>query len=450
MQKKETITINGSGLVGSLLAILLAKQGYTVEVFEYRPDPTENEARGGRSINLALSNRGWQALGLAGVAEKVKQDAIPMHGRMMHSIEGKLTFQPYGKAGQAIYSVGREGLNRTLVAAGKTFESIHFNFDQKCHDVDLDSQALTFTNNKTGKELIHRYENLIGSDGAFSQVRAAMQRKNRFNYSQQYLAHGYKELHIPPTATGDFALEPNALHIWPREEFMLIALPNPDKSFTATLFLAFEGKLAFEQLDDNQSVIDFFDTFFPDTRTIIPDLTAQFQQNPTSSLVTIRCAPWNYGNTMLIGDASHAIVPFYGQGMNSGFEDCYLFDQMLKESDLLFPEFFEQYQAKRKKDADAIADLALHNFIEMRDLVADPEFLLRKKIEARLHQIYPEKWIPLYTMVTFSHIPYSDALQIGKQQRAIMDKLLQDSEIRQNWEQMNFEGIPILEGYFNA
>jgi kynurenine 3-monooxygenase len=450
MQNKETITINGGGLVGSLLAVLLAKRKYKIDVFEYRPDPTENPARGGRSINLALSSRGWQALKAAGTADIIAKSAIPMKGRMMHSTDGKTTFQPYGKEGQEIYSVSREGLNQALIAHSKTLGNTTFYFDQKCKEVDLDAQTLVFENRNTGEEVTHHYQYLIGSDGAFSQVRGAMQRKSRFDYAQEYLAHGYKELRIPPTKEGDFALDSNALHIWPRKQFMLIALPNPDKSFTATLFLAYEGETAFEKLATDQAVFDFFDEYFPDTPALIPDLQQQFKVNPTSSLVTIKCGPWNYGNTMLIGDACHAIVPFYGQGMNAGFEDCYLFDQLLQEVNMPLEAIFQQFQANRKKDADAIADLALHNFIEMRDLVADPEFLLRKKIEARLHQLYPDKWLPLYTMVTFSHIPYAVALATGKKQKAIMDQLMQNPEIRAHWEQMDFKGIELLDAYFSS
>ncbi len=448
MEKKEAITINGAGLVGSLLSVLLARRGFDVEVYDMRPDPTENQVWGGRSINLALSNRGWQALKKASVTEEVEKTAIPMKGRMMHSTSGELTFQPYGKSGQAIYSVSREGLNRLLVGKAKTMKNTHFYFSHKCSRVELDKQRLTFKDLLTEEKKKVHYDYLIGTDGAYSKVRLAMQRKNRFNYSQQFLEHGYKELRIPPNANGDFAMEPHALHIWPRKQFMLIALPNPDKSFTATLFLAYEGAQSFKKLQTDEQVSTFFKEEFPDTLELIPDLLEQFHRNPTPSLVTIRCSPWNYENALLMGDSSHAIVPFYGQGMNAGFEDCFLFDQLLEQSDIPLCELFDAFQANRKKDADAIADLALQNFIEMRDLVADPEFLLRKKIEARLNQLFPEKWLPLYSMVTFSHIPYSKALAIGKKQEAVMDRLMKMDEVRNNWQVMDFTGMSALDEYF--
>ncbi|MEM1135349.1 MAG: NAD(P)/FAD-dependent oxidoreductase [Bacteroidota bacterium] len=448
MTEKKTITINGAGLVGSLLAILLAKKGYEVVIYDMRPDPRETKALGGRSINLALSNRGWLALEKAGIAQEIKQKAIPMKGRMMHNTDGKLTFQPYGKSGQAIFSVSRSGLNQTLIEQSSKLETVRYQFDKKCTSVDLDASTLYFTDTNTQKTLSTTYNYLIGSDGAFSPTRAAMQRKTRFNYSQEFLTHGYKELHIPATPEGDFALEPNALHIWPRKQFMLIALPNADKSFTATLFLAFEGRTAFENLQTTANISAFFEQHFPDTLPIIPALVEQFQENPTSSLVTIKCQPWLYHNTLLIGDASHAIVPFYGQGMNSGFEDCYLLDDMLENAKQPILSVFDEFQKQRKKDADAIAELALQNFIEMRDLVADKDFLLRKKIEARLHELYPSNWMPLYSMVTFSHIPYSEALKVGQKQQTIMNDVMQLEGIENNWETIDFSNIKALKQYF--
>ncbi|MBT31475.1 MAG: kynurenine 3-monooxygenase [Thalassobius sp.] len=447
MTETKKITINGAGLVGSLLSVLLAKKGYNVDVYDMRPDPREKPFAGGRSINLALSNRGWKALEKAGIADKIKEQAIPMKGRMMHSVDNNLTFQPYGQTGQEIFSVSRSGLNETLITASAQLLHVNFFFNQKCTEVNLDTHSLSFKEYTSGELTEKQYDYLIGTDGAFSAVRNAMQKANRFNYAQEFVKHGYKELHIKPTASNDFALEPNALHIWPRKQFMLIALPNADKSFTATLFLAFEGEHSFENLKTENQIEDFFKNFFPDTLDLLPDLTQQFLENPTGSLVTIKCEPWNNGNTLIMGDAAHAIVPFYGQGMNAGFEDCSILDDLLENENHSLETVFDIFQKSRKKDADAIANLALQNFIEMRDLVADPEFLLRKKIEAKLHKEFPEKWIPLYTMVTFSHTPYAEALAIGNKQKAIMDEVMKIKDLESNWQSIDFSKIEILADY---
>ena len=449
MSESNKITINGAGLVGSLLSILLAKRGFQVNVYDMRPDPRTQSFAGGRSINLALSNRGWKALDKAGIAEEIKKQAIPMKGRMMHSIDGEITFQPYGKSGQEIFSVSRNGLNQALIEHSSQYSNVNFLFNRKCIDVNLEEKTIQFEDYFTKEKIQTDYDNLIGCDGAFSAVRGAMLKKNRFNYSQEFLEYGYKELLIKPTATDDFALEPHALHIWPRKQFMLIALPNADRSFTVTLFLAYEGEHSFEKLQTQTEILHFFETFFPDTLSLIPDLVNQFMENPTGSLVTIKCQPWCNGNSLLIGDAAHAIVPFYGQGMNAGFEDCSILDDLLENNSQSLSTVFEKFYLSRKIDADAIANLALKNFIEMRDLVADPEFLLRKKIEARLHSEFPEKWIPLYSMVTFSHIPYAEALANGQKQKQIMDEVMKIKNIESKWETLDFNKIEILNQYLN-
>jgi kynurenine 3-monooxygenase len=278
---------------------------------------------------------------------------------------------------------------------------------------------------------------IIGADGAFSAVRSALQKSDRFNYSQYYIPYGYKELSIEPTQTGGFRMEPNALHIWPRKQYMLIALPNANGSFTCTLFLDFEGETSFASLQTKEAVKEFFETSFPDLIPLIPDYAEQFFANPTASLVTVRCNPWNRGRVMLIGDAAHAIVPFYGQGMNAGFEDCTVLMRLLDQYQDNWTLTREAFQQERIPDANAIADLALRNFVEMRDLVADPDFQLRKRIEARLHEAMPDKWLPLYSMVTFTDMPYSTALKLGQQQDVIMEKVLKRPDIGQ-WES---EGI---------
>ena len=347
-----------------------------------------------------------------------------MKGRMLHDISGKLTFQPYGKSGQAIYSVSRDRLNRLLIDAAEQ-QGVEIHFSHLCKQVELEQNIIEVENLLTEKSRKLTPDLLIGADGAFSIVRNAMQRTGRYNYSQSYIEHGYKELTIPATPDNEFALDPHALHIWPRGKYMLIALPNTDKSFTCTLFLPFEGENSFSTLENAQQVKDFFTQAFPDAVSLMPQLDKEFLQNPTSNLVTIQCYPWSkFDKSLLIGDAAHAIVPFFGQGMNSGFEDCRILTELMDIYPDNWPMLLDHFQTVRKPNADAIAELALENFIEMRDLVADPKFVKRKRIEARLHELYPDRWIPLYTMVTFSDMPYSEALSIGKKQEQIMKELI--------------------------
>lgn len=434
----QKVTILGAGLVGSLLSILLARKGYQVETFESRPDLRKAQISGGRSINLALSHRGLKALHAVGLDEEIKARCIPMPGRMIHDLEGKLNFQPYGKEGQFINSISRGGLNELLMdEAEKAGAKIHF--EHKCTQVDFQKTEASFST-KAGEKTISS-DFIFGADGAFSALRNAFMRTDRFNYQQDYITAGYKELHIPPTSAGDFAIDPNALHIWPRGKYMLIALPNLDKSFTVTLFLPFEGEKSFEKLTDESAVKKFFNQDFSDAVPLMPDLMDDFFNNPTSSLVTVRCYPWVKGNCALIGDAAHAIVPFYGQGMNAGFEDCFVLNVLLEESGHLSEAVLHQYQELRKPDGEAIADLALYNFIEMRDKVADPQFILQKQIEKRLNELYPDQWLPLYPMVTFSDLRYSEALEIGRKQQKIMDKVLEQPDIAMNWENLDFQSI---------
>lgn len=428
----------GAGLAGSLLSSLLARQGYQVSVYEKRDDPRKAAATEGRSINLALSLRGWEALSRAGIDKLIQQQAIPMKGRMVHSLEGTAQLQPYGKEGQAIYSVSRAELNKLLISQSEE-TGVNFYFQHVCREVNMDKNSLHFQTSAGKKEV--QADLLIGADGAFSVLRSALQKTPRFNYSQHFIEHGYKELTIPPTAKGDFAMEPNALHIWPRGGFMLIALPNPDKSFTCTLFLSYEGEKSFARLTDEEQVLQFFQKNFPDTIPLMPELTTEFFQNPLSDLVTVRAYPWTYnGRQVLIGDAAHAIVPFYGQGMNAAFEDCRILSEMLEE-EAGFEETVHRFQQQRKPDADAIADLALRNFVEMRDLVADDRFVERKKIEAELHRRFPEKWVPLYSMVTFSHRRYSEALSIGQKQDKIMEEVMNQYGSREKLGDEDYEQI---------
>lgn len=425
MSQNKKIVVVGAGLVGSLLATMLVKKGFMVDVFEKRPDPRATSTLAGRSINLALSHRGIGALKMAGVYEQIAPQLIPMNGRKLHDVDGNLGFQPYGKEGQFINSVSRNDLNLCLINEAEN-HGVTFHFEHVCQDVDYAQSTLTFDHR--GSTVHLESEVIFGTDGAFSAVRSAFQMTDRFNYSQHYIEHGYKELAMMPKG-GDFAMEPNFLHIWPRGKYMLIALPNPDKTFTCTLFFPFEGSPSFSELNTPEKVEAFFRKEFPDVVDLIPDYKEQFQANPTSSLVTVKCYPWLKNRTFILGDASHAIVPFYGQGMNAGFEDCRLLMEMAEEVGFDWDKVLAQFQSMRKKDTDAIADLALKNFVEMRDWVGDEKFLLRKKIEAKLHEAYPDQWIPQYTMVTFSDIPYSEAQSRGNKQDSIMEELLSGRQL---------------------
>lgn len=444
--KPSNIAICGAGLVGSLLAIYLKKRGYDIHVFERRPDMRKANIGGGRSINLALSNRGLQALHEVGLENEVRKMAIPMHGRMMHDEQGNLNFLPYGKEGQFINSISRGGLNMLMMSKAEEL-GVKFYFEHRIERVDIEETSVSFRQQSTvnSRHLTvdkNKFDLIIGADGAFSAVRAALQITDRFDYSQSYIEHGYKELSIPAGSNGNFQIEKNALHIWPRKKFMLIALPNLDGSFTVTLFLSMEGDISFEKLKSEREMQHFFKTYFPDALELIPNLKEEFYNNPTSSLVTVRCYPWVKNKTFLIGDAAHAIVPFYGQGMNAGFEDCFVLNALLNKHSDDWEKVLPEYQQMRKPDGDAIAELALHNFVEMRDKVADPKFLLQKKIEARLHEQFPDKWIPLYSMVTFSeHLRYSEALAQGKKQQAIMDELLATPDIENTWHTTDLHSI---------
>jgi kynurenine 3-monooxygenase len=401
-ERQVQVLIVGGGLAGPLLACLLAPLGLRVCLVERRPDPRRAGYAGGRSINLALSTRGITALREAGLADRVLEGAIPMRGRALHLPTGEVAFQPYSAIPtDAINSVSRGGLSVELLRAAGDTPGVELLFDHACTDVNFDESSAAFAG-PAGSTLRIRAEAIIGCDGAFSAVRAAMQRLDRFDYSQSYLGHGYKELRIPPSPGGDYAMRPDALHIWPRASSMMIALPNPDRSFTCTLFWPFEGAHSFAEVPPGPRVRPFFERHYPDAVSLMPDLAADFARNPVSSLVTIRCYPWARGSVGLVGDAAHAIVPFYGQGMNAAFEDCVLLARHASEhfaagrADWLTA--LDQYQRARKPDAEAIADMALDNFVEMRDTVASPEFQYRKRIEQALHESFPDRVVPQYNL----------------------------------------------------
>ncbi len=429
------IAIIGAGLVGSLQAIYMARKGFEVSIYERRSDIRDAKLVAGRSINLALSDRGWKALKGAGISDEIEKIAIPMKGRMVHDVEGNQSFQPYGFDDQAIYSVSRGELNKQLLIKADEYPNVQFFFNQQVKDIDLNTNALKIQDLHTKEASEKAYDRIIGTDGAFSAVRLRLMKTDKFNFSQKYLEHGYKELHIPANADGTHKLDKHSLHIWPRGQFMLIALPNIDGSFTLTLFFPYDGEVSFNSLDTDEKVMDFFQKTFPDTLPLIPDLLKDYNENPTASLVTVRCSPWHYQDKIcLMGDASHAIVPFYGQGMNSGFEDCTVFNDLFEQDDWEWDQVFSQFSAKRAPEADAISELALRNYVEMRDLTANEQWLLQKKIERKITTKHPDKWLPLYSQVTFSHTPYDEALRNGELQDAIMKRVMDRPDISEVWD----------------
>ena len=407
----------GSGLAGGLLAAYLGRRGYDVDLYERRADPREGNIVGGRSINLAISTRGIHALERIGIADEALQHAIPMRGRMIHDKSGVLHFTPYDVDPQkCINSIGRAALNTTVIEAAQRYPNVRVHFNHKCVDVDLDTPTVQLETEHG--QLAVRSDAVIGVDGAFSAVRKSMQQKiGNFQYDESYLAHGYKELTIPPGPDGSWRMEKNALHIWPRRSFMMIALPNPDGSFTCTLFWEFEGARSFATTKTDEDVRQFFEEEFPDAVPLMPTLLEDFRHNPTGSLVTIRCAPWFYGDKVcLLGDAAHAVVPFYGQGMNAAFEDCVVLDECLEK----FPDnrarAFGEYFSRRKENTDALAALAVGNFIEMRDKTASKTFRVKKKLDHVLEAALPGIYLPLYTIVTFTRMPYAVAARRARVQ----------------------------------
>ncbi len=415
----------GSGLAGGLLAAYLGRRGYDVDLYERRADPREGNIVGGRSINLAISTRGIHALEEIGIADEALKHAIPMRGRMIHNRTGALHFSPYDvDPKNCINSIGRGALNTAVIEAAQRYPNVRVRFNHKCTDVDLDS-AVAHLETVNGL-VTAQGDAIIGVDGAFSAVRKSMQIKiNNFQYDESYLAHGYKELTIPPDADGSWRMEKNALHIWPRKSFMMIALPNPDGSFTCTLFWEFEGPRSFATTKTDDDVRRFFNEEFPDAVPLMPTLLEDFRNNPTGSLVTVRCAPWFYRDKVcLVGDAAHAVVPFYGQGMNAAFEDCVVLDECLEGRSDNRGRAFAEYFHRRKGNVDALADLAIGNFVEMRDRTASKTFRAKKKLDHALEAALPGIYLPLYTMVTFTRIPYAKAAKRAHVQDRIVQATL--------------------------
>jgi kynurenine 3-monooxygenase len=421
---RERVTLIGAGLNGPLLAILLRQRGFEVEIYERRGDMRRVRLRAGRSINLALSTRGIYALQLAGLWEQMRGIVIPMRGRMMHSIAGELTFQPYGKnEAEVINSISRAELNIALMnAAEERGASIHFN--QRCAGYDPKTGAVQLRDEETGEERVRDSAVVIACDGSASALRMEMLKLSRFNFSQEYLDYGYKELTIPAGSAGEHLVETHALHIWPRGNHMLIALPNIDGTFACILFLPFEGVESFSSLTTQAEVLQFFESRFPDASALMPQLVDNYFANPTGAMATVKCSPWHLeGRVLLLGDAAHAIVPFFGQGINSGFEDCTCLVELLDKHGADWARVFAEFENQRKINTDAIADMAVENFTEMRDRVADARFLLRKKVELALEAKYPKLFVPKYAMVTFHRIPYSVALARGTVQDRMLAEL---------------------------
>lgn len=436
---KRKVTILGAGLVGSLLAVMMRKKGYEVTIYERRPDMRRQQIDAGRSINLAMSNRGWKALEIAGLRNDIEDIAIPMHGRYLHQPDGSTAFQEYGKNREAIYSVSRGELNKKLMDLAEA-HGAEILFEHKCVHVDVASNKIK-VETKDGNRQVIQCDLLLAADGAFSSLRTAYSHMDRTNFSQYYIEAGYKELQIPPGPGNSFLIEKNALHIWPRGNFMMIALPNPDGNFTCTLFFPFEGETSFEAIKTEEEVKAFFEKYFPDAIPLMPTLIEDYMRNPVSSLITVHIFPWIYEDkSALIGDAAHAIVPFYGQGMNAGFEDCTELWNLMEKYGEDWHTILKEYQRKRKPNGDAVAELALQNFIEMRDKVADPKFLERKRIEKDLGRMYPGVFNSVYEMVSFTHTPYAfalgssqaqDQLLLKIQSKGAWDNLKEDATFRQ-------------------
>jgi kynurenine 3-monooxygenase len=431
---KRNITILGAGLVGSLTAILLKQRGYEVSIFERRPDARKTDIYAGRSINLAMSTRGWHALEKAGLKDAMNAIAIPMYGREIHAIDGNIVFQPYGKNNEAIYSVSRGELNKFLIDEAEKL-GVQINFESKCTYTDIASNTITIEDLEGTKNI--KVDLLIGSDGAFSSLRNAYAFADKTDYQHFYIGHGYKELHIPAAENNGYLMKKEALHIWPRKNYMLIALPNMDGSFTLTLFFPYEGEPSFKSLLTDEEIIAFFKEQFDDAITLMPNYLNDYKTNPTSSLVTVKINKWTHlDKSLLIGDAAHAIVPFYGQGMNAGFEDATTLANIIdKYKGENWTSILDEYAASRIKNGYAVAQLALNNFIEMRDLVADPAFIERKKIEKELGLRYPNEYLSVYEMVSFSHTPYAVALATTEAQHELYQTIINNTT--NFWEQLN-------------
>ena len=433
MNKKEKILIVGAGLCGSLLALRMAQRGYQVEVYESRSDLRNSVISAGRSINLSLSDRGLKALRMAGLEKKARALCIPMKGRLMHDAASNTFESNYsGRQGECINSISRGNLNGLLLTEAEKYSNVNIHFNTKCLEIDIESKIARFQSSDSKEQFTVQADVIFGTDGAGSSLRKSYEKQfPAFKVSQEFLTHGYKELEIPADKNGGHLISKEHLHIWPRGDYMLIALPNMDGSFTVTLFLSYsEGSYNFDNLITKEKIIEFFEKDFPDTLALIPDVLKEFENNPTGKLGTVKCYPWAYkGNTLLLGDSSHAIVPFYGQGMNASFEDVFVFDSVLNQFEGDWATVFSEFQKQRKIDADAIADLAIDNYYEMRDHVANPLFKEKRIVEMGLEKFFPTEYFSKYSLVTFNeHIGYHEAMTKGRAQDKVLLKMVEESK----------------------
>jgi len=446
MNKKEKILIVGAGLCGSMLALRMAQRGYQVVVYESRSDLRKSDISAGRSINLALSNRGLKALRMAGIEEKARELCIPMKGRLMHDVASNTFESNYsGRQGEFINSISRGDLNGLLLTEAEKYSNVKIHFNTRCLEIDIETKIASFQSFDSEKQFTVQADVIFGTDGAGSSLRKSYEKQfPEFSVTQDFLTHGYKELEIPADINGNHIISKEHLHIWPRGDYMLIALPNMDGSFTVTLFLSYsEGLYNFDNLVTEEKIIEFFKKDFPDALSLIPDVLKEFENNPTGKLGTVKCYPWSYkGNTLLLGDSSHAIVPFYGQGMNASFEDVYVFDNVLNQFEGDWLTVFSEFQKQRKIDTDAIADLAIDNYYEMRDHVANPLFKEKRIVEMNLEKYFPTEYFSKYSLVTFNeYIGYHEAMTKGRAQDKVLLKMAENpiysSSLQMSKELMN-------------
>ncbi|MCU0467366.1 MAG: FAD-dependent monooxygenase [Arcicella sp.] len=434
----KTVSVLGGGLVGPMMALLLAKRNIKVNIFEKRPNPFQHYSKSGRTVNLALSERGWRALKKINISQKVTDIIVPLSGRMVHLPDGEQLYQPYGINQECIYSVSREELNKILIQEAQKHENITFYFEKECQNVFLENSTLQMVDCKTKDISYFESDLIIGADGISSQIRKAIGEYEVMDFERNYIDYGYKELSIPAIENNQWAIEKNVLHIWPRGRYMLMALPNNDGSFTATLYAPLQGENSFEQIDTAGKLITFFQKDFPDVTKFMPHLEYEFFNFPVSSLSSINCYPWVHkSRALIIGDAAHAILPFYGQGMNSGFEDCTYLDALLDHNEIN-EKTLDIFQKERKANADALSILSYNNFLEMRDYIKNPLFLLRKKIDFFIGENYPDIWQPIYTLIAFRTTPYQEVLRISLLQNEILDKIMMVDDIENCWMTLDY------------
>lgn len=428
----ERICVVGAGLVGSLISTVLARDGYEVQLFDRQPDPRRGRRATGRSINLTLCERGFAALDWIGAGDRVRQIAVPCYGRYIHSLNGTVEYQSYGNDREAIHSVARNELNDVLLDHVLAQRGIRVQFEHKCLDVDLELPQATFQDLRTDRVTSCRADRILGADGANSRVRSALRGVPGFRQRQELFEQGYKEISVPPGAAGDWALPADAIHIWPRRHYMLIGFPNRDRTFTFALHMPFVGEPSFASIRTPEALLDLFHRSFPDAPQHAPGLVEDYFGRPESKMITVRCFPWTFDDKVaLLGDAAHAIVPSYGQGANCGFEDCSVLDRCLREAAGDWGRTFREYEVSRKPNADAIADLALEHFHELRDFVGSSQFLLRKELERWVNALYPDRYAPLYSLISFTNVPYAEALRRDREQRALIDQLLAIPNVRE-------------------